>query len=317
MSRNRRRGKQRSKPNTPAIDSGEDDEDGRLKWTFEMSEAFLDHLVSACNQGFQADGGFKDHIFDEAVVKVTAVYDGSATLTCDKAKSKYQYFGAIWKAWEAHLNATSGWGNEGGRPTNTHEVMEEYFKLHPERKRFRDKAPDHLSQLQHIFQGRLATGSFAARPGQRAPGDPRREIVVSDDEVDRGEESREDNISRASSESRASIAKRSRALTNREPASVKKVRAVTQFTTDLGGISNRQIEAMKDTLESFQVAVRTNTMTITTQALQRDFASLPDEQLLALIARFSQNRGEADAFAAMTKDLREKWVERMLTIMDF
>ena len=54
-----------------------------------------------------------------------------------------------------------GWDEAKGVPIASEEVMEAYFKAHPEAMKFHDTPPAFLNLLQELFEGVLATGSHA------------------------------------------------------------------------------------------------------------------------------------------------------------
>ena len=153
----------KSRPKKNKKDQG----DTSVKWSPRMCHELLTVLREAVTSGKVGESnGYKAEVWNEVLSKVLKVYNSTAVLTVEKCQSKYYSFQNIWKAWKAHLGETegpSGWGSreEDGLPTTDPTIMDRYFKAHPERARFRDEYPPYYEILQAIFEGRLATGSYA------------------------------------------------------------------------------------------------------------------------------------------------------------
>jgi Myb/SANT-like DNA-binding domain len=134
----------------------------RTKWTDEMEKLLLEHLVDAQCAGQGTDNGsFKATTYTEIIPKLRE--HTSMLLSEAQCSSKLDYFKRIWKTWEAHLAAISGWSwnEEKGVPETDPAVMDIYFDKHKDRRRFRHAPPPYKEMLEALFVGALATGDTA------------------------------------------------------------------------------------------------------------------------------------------------------------
>jgi hypothetical protein len=125
-----------------------------------MEKAMLEGLVEAVNKGYRADSSYEADGWRIALTRTIAVAQQPITLR--QIKSKHDNHKRDWKVW-MELCGLSGWGwdEAKGVPVASEEVMEAYFKAHPEAMKFRDTPPAFLNLLQELFEGVLATGSHA------------------------------------------------------------------------------------------------------------------------------------------------------------
>ena len=128
-----------------------------------MENALLEALKVIVLKGKSSDSFKKEH-WVEVAVKVREVYQGLATISWERPKSKFEdKYRGLWGKWQDHCSGLSGWAeNEQGVPQSSEEVMDTYFKAHPEYKSFRHNLPAGYKFLVEILGDRVATGDFAA-----------------------------------------------------------------------------------------------------------------------------------------------------------
>ena len=136
----------------------------RLTWTSQMDRALLNFLADSTRRGLQTNGAnFKGPVWNGCASDVCKTTEQSVNgqQCCNRYRN---YFRLIWKDWERHVSATSGWtfDHEKGTLVNSPQVMDDYFATHTEMRKFRDEGPPFKDLLQEILGGQLATGEFGA-----------------------------------------------------------------------------------------------------------------------------------------------------------
>lgn len=155
----------------------------RTKWTDEMERLLLEHLVEARNAGRGGDNAsFKTSIYTEILASLRPLSNMPISET--QCVSKLDYFKKIWKMWEAHLGAVSGWtwNEEKGVPETDAATMDIYFRAHKDRRRFRHAPPPFKEMLEALFVGVLATGELGLSVQELMDGNDSFDEQVSDGE---------------------------------------------------------------------------------------------------------------------------------------
>ncbi|KAF2752519.1 hypothetical protein EJ05DRAFT_481225 [Pseudovirgaria hyperparasitica] len=110
-------------------------------------------------------------------------------LTAAMVRSKFGTWKEVYKAWNEHLNALSGWwwSDTLGTYQADPETMDEYFTTHKDRRRFRREGPPHLELLEQIFGDVVATGQYSRSITKASSASAIQVDEDSDDEVYRGD----------------------------------------------------------------------------------------------------------------------------------
>lgn len=94
----------------------------------------------------------------EAVQAVTTLY----VVTIKQIKNKHDTYKKDWKVWKELCSQSSqGWDNEKGVPVAAEDIIDIYFEANPDAAKFRNAPLPHLQDIQELFKGVIATGSYA------------------------------------------------------------------------------------------------------------------------------------------------------------
>lgn len=128
-------------------------------WT----SALINNFVEACVQVFQqnksGDNGFKTKEWNE----ISAIFvESGVSYTKTQLQSKYHELKTKFMIMKKLKdNSGFGWDEDLKVPTAPAEVWDAYIEKHPSAKQFRNKGLDQYELLEILFDGKVATGTFA------------------------------------------------------------------------------------------------------------------------------------------------------------
>ncbi|OJD26870.1 hypothetical protein ACJ73_01734 [Blastomyces percursus] len=133
-----------------------------ISWSSTMDKAMLLGLLDAKKDGWETDNGnFKIHGWNIAVQAVRRVTHQNVNK--NNLENRWRSNKRIWRLWMKHKNQISGWTWCAERETyiNDPEVMDEYFRRHPDMILFQHQGPAFREQHEQLLDGKLATGQYA------------------------------------------------------------------------------------------------------------------------------------------------------------
>ncbi|KAK2786567.1 hypothetical protein FQN53_006502 [Emmonsiellopsis sp. PD_33] len=134
----------------------------RVSWDPRMEEALLNGFITAQREGHASDNGnFKPRGWAIAVDAVKAIT--TQDVKKPRCVARWKKIKRIWSLWLKHQSQISGWTWDPVLETyvTEPEIMDEYFRTHPEMQIFRHRGPPHRILLEQILTGQMATGSYA------------------------------------------------------------------------------------------------------------------------------------------------------------
>ncbi|OJD22752.1 hypothetical protein ACJ73_05895 [Blastomyces percursus] len=130
----------------------------RISWSSTMDETMLLGLLDAKKDGWETDNGnFKVHGWNIAVQAVRRVTHQNVNKS--NIDNRWRSNKRIWRLWMKHENQISGWTWCAERETyiNDPEVMDEYFRRHPDMILFQHQGPAFRELYEQLLDGKLAT----------------------------------------------------------------------------------------------------------------------------------------------------------------
>lgn len=136
----------------------------RMSWTLSLERVLLRSLEDAVDNGERAQSGFKDSAWIVACreVKSSAPLEVQQACSIQTMKNKIDQLKRDYRIW-LQLISQSGWtiDEETGCPSAEPAVMDAYFMVHPQAKKFATKPISHEDELESLFACTLATGEHS------------------------------------------------------------------------------------------------------------------------------------------------------------
>lgn len=289
---------------------------GRMSWPPAATKLALEALLEAKRAGRASGGGWKNGVY----VEVSKLLNQAGYIDCNPTavKNHWNAIKAMWKEWLAHVRC-SGWGlNAQGIPVNDDDKMDEYFKEYPQRRQFRNKAPDNEAILDELIGGRVAIGNLAgdihmelAEPpasgsGEGSRSEPIQIDAMEEDEEEDEEEEAEESTSTPdlSSDSRST---KTRSLVIRTPA-----RSLTK-PRKAGGPTHALADSIERSFYTLAASIRGSRdpeMEKAVKLVHSEFKALTSRQRVMLIRKIRES-GEAQIFNDLTREERVEFVEEL------
>jgi len=133
----------------------------QMIWSPSTSKILLEYLLKVKRAGKRSVGGWMTSDYTGAARQVALL--GNPRCDASACQSHWKVLKLTWKEWLQHCN-NSEWRFDvkKGVPVAKSEVMDEYFKKHPERKPFRDRQPMYAELLEELVGKSAISGKFAS-----------------------------------------------------------------------------------------------------------------------------------------------------------
>lgn len=321
--------------NNPGFNPNSRPRRARAKWNSRMEEAMLDALIEAQSKGLQTEATYKPAGWQMALDAVQKI--ASYPVELRQIKSKHDTHKKDWKIWRDFCSQSAfNWDTEKGIPTGPPQVLDAYLEAHPEARKFRESPLAFSDKLALLLDNHRATGRHAsslnqilqdldkdeeevealgapgALGGADSPGSPCESIEISENSSDStagSQPSRSPTPNHAKTpRAKSTLALRKRSLENATKAELKR-----QKKTGARHLADALQDVVQELKTSCDLLVEANKTPAekVAEILVSEFGEL-DEVQQDIVFTAIQSSERISLFLARSKDMRRRWVQRIL-----